>query len=295
MSRNAEAEEEEHKVAESHVAVPLVVDDERYTLTRRNPMEFDEVDPYFFDESYSVAAMTGFLVWDGCWVLMKYLRKESVASTLKGKRVLELGSGTGIVGLYAALLGAHSLCTDIAPVVEGSVWENVERLHRQTVAKGIKVDEGVVDSSKKAWPLAQLVGSRGGSAAGCPLDWRESLDMLDKLPSKKPRLGEEDVVNSLEYDIILASETIWLSELVEAFVATTAALLTKGPKGKKCILSFRDRTKTQTSEVFASGEKLIKAFADRGCTMEQVYYDTADEIPGLFVFVFEIFATDTSS
>ena len=47
------------------------------------------------------------VVWDAALVLLKYLQTKSfcVKHELKGKRVLELGAGTGVVGLVAASLG----------------------------------------------------------------------------------------------------------------------------------------------------------------------------------------------
>ena len=50
----------------------------------------------------------GGVVWDAALVLARYLEAREEAgkpSRLKGSRVVELGSGTGAVGIVAAALG----------------------------------------------------------------------------------------------------------------------------------------------------------------------------------------------
>lgn len=47
---------------------------------------------------------TGVVVWDAAIVLAKYL--ETIRNQIKDKNILELGSGTGAVGLSAAAIGA---------------------------------------------------------------------------------------------------------------------------------------------------------------------------------------------
>ena len=53
----------------------------------------------------------GCVVWDAALVLTKFLEHNSYFPDgfWKGKRVLELGAGTGIVGLGAAALGYDSI------------------------------------------------------------------------------------------------------------------------------------------------------------------------------------------
>lgn len=57
---------------------------------------------------------TGLTVWDGAVVLSKFLEAETAAATARGepgpvagRTVLELGAGTGVVGLAAVALGAR--------------------------------------------------------------------------------------------------------------------------------------------------------------------------------------------
>lgn len=50
------------------------------------------------------------VVWDAAVVMCMYLELGKV--DLKKKRVIELGAGTGLVGIVAALLGAHVTITD---------------------------------------------------------------------------------------------------------------------------------------------------------------------------------------
>ena len=56
---------------------------------------------------------TGTLVWPAAHVLVKYLEKRfSQGEQLTGMNVCDLGSGTGITGFGAALLGANVVVTD---------------------------------------------------------------------------------------------------------------------------------------------------------------------------------------
>ncbi|XP_076025881.1 protein N-lysine methyltransferase METTL21A [Genypterus blacodes] len=56
------------------------------------------------------------VVWDAAVVLCMYLELERVE--LKGKVAIELGAGTGLVGIVAALLGAKVTITDREPALD---------------------------------------------------------------------------------------------------------------------------------------------------------------------------------
>ena len=64
-----------------------------------------------------VQSILGVVVWDAAIVLTKYL--ETINSTIRNKTVLELGSGTGAVGIGASVLGAGNVVvTDQEELVE---------------------------------------------------------------------------------------------------------------------------------------------------------------------------------
>ncbi|XP_067287224.1 EEF1A lysine methyltransferase 3-like [Pseudorasbora parva] len=50
-------------------------------------------------------------VWDSALHLCRFLEEECV--DLRGKRIIELGAGTGLVGIATARLGAHVTLTDV--------------------------------------------------------------------------------------------------------------------------------------------------------------------------------------
>nr|AGT16888.1 methyltransferase-like protein [Saccharum hybrid cultivar R570] len=65
--------------------------------------------------SMSTPGVTGAVVWDSGVVLAKFLEHavDSQRLLLRGARAVDLGSGCGLVGCAAALLGAHVVLTDL--------------------------------------------------------------------------------------------------------------------------------------------------------------------------------------
>jgi predicted nicotinamide N-methyase len=69
------------------------------------------IDDLVIEERPTGNEFYGEYVWPASLVMCEFLKRNP--ELVKGKRVLELGSGTGIVGLYAAKLGAkHVTLTD---------------------------------------------------------------------------------------------------------------------------------------------------------------------------------------
>ena len=79
-----------------------------------------------FEEDVSIAAITGFRLWEASHTFAKMLGGPW-RDLVRGKKCIELGCGTGLVGLAAAALGGHVLLTDVPSVVRDTAGINVAR------------------------------------------------------------------------------------------------------------------------------------------------------------------------
>jgi predicted nicotinamide N-methyase len=87
------------------------------------------VDDLVIEERPTGNEFYGEYVWPAGLFMCDFLKRNS--ELVKGKRVLELGSGTGLVGLYAAKLGAsHVTLTDFIDF-------NIENIKRNIKENGL--------------------------------------------------------------------------------------------------------------------------------------------------------------
>ncbi|XP_018432120.1 PREDICTED: protein-lysine methyltransferase METTL21C-like [Nanorana parkeri] len=66
------------------------------------------------------------VIWPGAKALCYFLEENQDEFDLRNKKVLEIGSGTGLVSIVACILGAHVLATDV-PDVLGNLRFNLVR------------------------------------------------------------------------------------------------------------------------------------------------------------------------
>jgi predicted nicotinamide N-methyase len=127
---------------------------------------------------------TGLITWDGSVLLMKYL--EQNPSIVMNKSVIEVGAGTGVAGITAAMLHARQvLLTDLAyaiPNLRANIALNVEALAQQEHSNCIE---------------ARV------------LDWSD--------PTSYP-------LSNIAWDVILAADVVWLDSLVHDLVQALAYL-----------------------------------------------------------------------
>ena len=119
-------------------------------------------------------------------------RSSSSSSSDSRPKVLELGAGTGLVGLAASgLFAIHIHLTDLAPIVPNLQY-NIQQNH----------------------PMAKFSGS---SVTAGELDW--SSDLVDA--------DEED-----KYDIVFAADSLYAAEHSGWLVSTMAEYLRKGKRSR---------------------------------------------------------------
>ncbi|XP_056101500.1 protein-lysine methyltransferase METTL21D [Rhinichthys klamathensis goyatoka] len=97
----------------------------------------------------------GCVVWDAAIVLSKYLETEQFCSIQSGvstwfsKSIVELGAGTGLVGLVASTLGANVTVTDLEdlqPLLKLNIEKNQQLIRTGSItAKVLKWGESVED------------------------------------------------------------------------------------------------------------------------------------------------------
>ena len=82
----------------------------------------------------------GSIIWEGALVLAKYM--EDNAQEFKGKTVIELGAGIGLVGIVSALIGCSSITiTEIGKLIP-LIRENIElNIEDPNVRKRVQVKE----------------------------------------------------------------------------------------------------------------------------------------------------------
>ncbi len=162
------------------------------------------------DSTIQIDGDTGRTVWDAAVVLSKgFLEYQD----LRGKYVLELGAGTGLAGMAAAVLGAKTVITDL----EYCLPDIQRNVNATRVAHDYLIPVTVRE-----------------------LDWVGPQDFFD--------WHDSDGGNFIPFDIVLAADIVWLDHLVEPLVALLGLLLDRNAE-MQFIFAHQTRSQ-QTDNVF---------------------------------------------
>merc|ERR1712013_630031 len=166
----------------------------------------------------------GLKLWECTLDLLKYIHNNNNNATLdrsetldvKGKRVLDLGCGCGVLGAYTALLGAHFVCLQDYnwEVIEEFTIPSVQKTLLAAVGGGGCDDEGSDDEIAEQQtlngleddekPVADIKESHHDS------DVNKLNDKCEFLSGDWSAMCEYFTNNHTEkFDFILSSETIY--------------------------------------------------------------------------------------
>ena len=176
----------------SNVSDNTLITDRRFTFTVRGESTVLEVKiKEKCDADYAM------ITWPAAPILSQFIVDNK--SLFTGKRVLELGSGTGLCGIVAALIGAKVILTD-----SHSVRAKSDLLDLNVRSNGIIIalDDTIEDPDPKSLHI-------------CPLTWGRFTGVFFMIPT---------------VDIIIASDCFYDPEDFEDILMTLAYFMTRNPE-----------------------------------------------------------------
>jgi hypothetical protein len=275
-------EEEALESKEQHVDEGNNNDDEEVAM-----------DPFFFEQGYSLAGKTGWQVWPGSRIVVDGLLWPQPADSSRLKfwqerfqndqdplRILELGSGVGVVGsCLAAAAGAQVLETDLSILVENSVRPNL------------------IQNSDR---LRLKPNNHHGASPSTPPDWLSSSNPIEigkgwvgtaALDWTKP-LMEQLSNDQCQVDIVIASDCVWLMSMLDGVLSTVQGVFeTSKRPAPTLLLSFqrRDPKEGESSLMFTSVDRILEEIRNKRWNVEclgwsPVKYDDKEDIQEVFLF-----------
>ncbi|KAI8622305.1 putative methyltransferase-domain-containing protein [Chytriomyces sp. MP71] len=152
---------------------------------------------------------SGTTVWEGGVALGRHLAAEAGKKKLDmaGKSCIDLGSGTGIVGIVCAKLGANTILTDIDhPAILALLQKNV--------GQNLLASKANLNSSDTN--INTTIADRNGSTTVAALQWNS------------PAVVSKEIAKLAPFDVIVGADVVYSMDTVVMLVDTIVALSGRG-------------------------------------------------------------------
>ncbi|KAL7516178.1 hypothetical protein ACHAWX_001223 [Stephanocyclus meneghinianus] len=235
------------------------------------------MDPHFFERGFYLEAKTGFQVWPGSRFLLEALLcdlpvgeddaawdrltcwqnrlRRSSSSSVRPLRILELGSGMGVVGTTLAAAGGRVLVTDLPVLVRHGIRPNLRRNRTKP-----REDDLASDRDDEA-PSSFLTALHPEEEERCPpvpvgrgyarpavLDWFRPVE------SQLAASVVSDV------DLVVACDCIFLEKIVDPLLDTLESIF-RSSRDAACLFTYQRRN---LMGVFIGLEELLRRIEERG-------------------------------
>lgn len=218
------------------------------------------------------AAGIGATVWDAALVLSRYLESESFPKNhFVGKRVVEIGAGTGLVGLVLASKGARVSLTDqkrCLPLLKKTVFDpqnqSVLQAARSSLLPGSSVPSSCAD--------VDHLSVEGGCSVNI-LSWGEMAHVeaiRTLLEDKGSTAANPDTAcdHDSPIDFLVVSDCVYWPELFEPLITSLIALC---GKNTKFIMSYEERKPQSEGKFFELLEQAFEVQKVPFCKMHPDY------------------------
>ncbi|KAK3813065.1 MAG: putative methyltransferase-domain-containing protein [Benniella sp.] len=238
------------------------------------------------DPSGLLRGGVGSTIWDAGIVLAKYLER-SLAATLAGSdtptlNILELGSGTGVVGLAAArMLSAMKRRGKVVLTDKENVVPLLQRNADRNKSEGIDIETRVLD-----WEIVSGIkaidttnpSNEGAAAAAAAAAQPESTapkttsDASSSSIDSSTAADHQELIDT-EWDLVILSDCIWIPALYPPLIGTINSII-KTEK-TKFLIAFEKRNFSEEMEFFAMLGKTFR-FRDIKPEEQDANYQSED-------------------
>ena len=164
-----------------------------------------------------------FAVWDAALGMARYLEHERrLLASLRGKLVLELGAGTGLLTAVLAHAGANVVATDLAHVCDF--------MRRSIASNGFAVWAPPEDGGGSVWTPP----AGGGGIAVAPFDWRDAATPESLTSAFGP------------FDVVIGTDIVYSESLVRPLLGSAAAVCALSGR-RRCTAWFGNEVRDETT------------------------------------------------